>query len=789
MKKLLLSLGSIVTIAAPIAAVVSCGSDTKETSNTGSKIDTAQEQMLKEMFHTAFTNINKEDISKVVVYNDGIDMSETSHADYAIEYTFNKMVGIRAGDGESHLIEKNKTLTFAAFNDGLVKMFIKDDEEQKEVPMSGAVKDAIVATMKEQGFVFNTSAPASIETNEHTETQAPAVEEVKEEVKAFDFTADLAKITDKVESTQTIQQIMQSASSMTIDSLGIHLPTLTDGLFATITPAKNTEQPNAPVINEDGDIKLTITLHKGGEQGAKDIWVTPLITIEDTTAKLQRLFATSPKSTLVDVQGANALLHTKHDGEMFMASEIGLDEAIKGIKLPKGFTLQFSLDISMRMANMPNLGQRAGKNFLKVLYHLVDSENNIAQSAGAYIEIADKYEFDFTADLAKVGDELQSGLTLDEINAINTPTFENLHLLEPELSAGTTASIEWFMNPMTHQPMTNGPLRIAKVTLSHGGKQSMKMVTIVDNIDMPAIRHQIQRFNVKALTSVKTLDEVKELFKSGGQYSMSASELGIADEPQFSGGIKVEYYLFGGNINTQFGLFRPLVKIIHGSTVLSTIEADSMAVRFKAGPFDFNALSDKLVTADLRTERCERELLESGKASFTPEELGIDYNFAPGLEVHFKLFINPMLKAPMKTPDGKYMFMIDFKHGTETSSGAANIALGDDPKPMIANIQKELAIHPLVSTNAESKLRLLLESYTDVTKLINAADSGLEKISVPAGYEVKFTFDVAHLDTIITHENGKTYIDAKAHLMKGQLDKGQFDVKIELPEATQEASE
>ena len=262
MKKLLLGLGSIMTVVAPVAAVISCGDD-KEKNNTNTQTttkggETAISATLKDVITRAYPSIHTEDIKEAKILNGGYDIKMgtlVTKMDYAVQYTFNKEAAIEITPFNENVKDGTKVIFAVKKSSGLTKVILQETGSvtQKTHTITGSQKNLIIDMLKNQGMTINFT-PATEQTQpvaEHHETQTPEVQTPTPEVQApaatgvqpparvaYDFTSDIAKFngltfisTKTLEQIDALPQMADDADEVVMSGadLGITIPSVSEG--------------------------------------------------------------------------------------------------------------------------------------------------------------------------------------------------------------------------------------------------------------------------------------------------------------------------------------------------------------------------------------------------------------------------------------------------------------------------------------------------------------------------------------------------------------------------------
>lgn len=294
MKKILLGLGTLGSIAAPVAAVISCGDDStpkqQQTNNTQvvqaaatadvkwpegkTELATAAKDSLKQMLNTAYNTANVQDIDDVVAYPDGISTDDIEE-DYAIGFSINKNVHIELG-AWGYDFGKGGQIFITASKAGQIKFFVKTysgDDGFKSHYISGSQKQFFIDLLKSRGFAFDheTVSSGAIIANV-TPTEATETTESND----FDFTADLAKVRNFISSQKTLIELSTlTGNSYTFEEMGIQGIQLSEGTTATCFALLD---PHGHyMLDGRGSITINVTLVHNGQTSIKEnVHLAPL---------------------------------------------------------------------------------------------------------------------------------------------------------------------------------------------------------------------------------------------------------------------------------------------------------------------------------------------------------------------------------------------------------------------------------------------------------------------------------------------------------------------------------
>ena len=285
MKKILLGLGTLGTIVAPVAAVISCGDDStpQQTNNNqaaatvataninwpegNTELAPAAKDSLKQMLNTAYNTANVQDIGDVVAYPDGLSTDDIEE-DYAIGFSINKNVHIELG-AWGYDFGKGGQIFITASKAGQIKFFVKTysgDDGFKTHYITGSQKQFFIDLLKSRGFTFDhetVSSGAILANVVPTEaTEATGSQD-------FDFTADLSKVGNFLSSQKTLIELSTlTGNSYTFEEMGIQGLQLSEGTtatcFALLDPHGNY------MLDARGSITINVTLIHNGQTTTKE---------------------------------------------------------------------------------------------------------------------------------------------------------------------------------------------------------------------------------------------------------------------------------------------------------------------------------------------------------------------------------------------------------------------------------------------------------------------------------------------------------------------------------------
>lgn len=270
MKKILLGLGSVASITAPVAAVISCGDDVVK--DPGVKLG----QILGEAGTVAGTAIDGTTVKTTVTLKE--------LPDHLSDATIDAIV---ADIKKSNLANVNDAFTIEVIATKInlaSKRATSVTLEQKKyvitMGLSKHVTDAAAVKVAAKlpsalGKVYTPTPVATVNQNAgstQTQHQDPAPRPVHV---AFDFTSDLAKIAETMHSTKTADEMESLDSQPTVEALGVEFTGLTPGLNVLLQLMRGTDGKWAK--DENGLFIVTVKLSNAAFDMStpKDIHVAP----------------------------------------------------------------------------------------------------------------------------------------------------------------------------------------------------------------------------------------------------------------------------------------------------------------------------------------------------------------------------------------------------------------------------------------------------------------------------------------------------------------------------------
>ena len=293
MKKLLLGLGSIMTVVAPVAAVISCGdSKAKNADTTKTTIKNGEASLsivLKDIITRAYPSIHTEDIKDAKILEDGYNIrigALTTKMDYAVQYTFNKEMNIEITPFNEEVKDGTKVVFAVRKLGGLTKVVLQNvgSAKQREHTITGSQKNLIIEMLKKQGMTIDLTPVAETTQTEQTQpvaeqhetqvtevqtpvvtpTQSSTTQEQTSNGGTFDFSADAKIFQDHgaaFDTSRTNEELMtlDPNADLTAEQLDIALPKLSAGVTVTFRIDGNSPMP---------------VLHKGDEEFIVPMFIT-----------------------------------------------------------------------------------------------------------------------------------------------------------------------------------------------------------------------------------------------------------------------------------------------------------------------------------------------------------------------------------------------------------------------------------------------------------------------------------------------------------------------------------